>query len=68
MIRLASWLIVGALICSIFIALIGRAIDAEARTQERVITTRHGHTIDCHVDRFEDGSIYLNDCNAVQVP
>lgn len=68
MLRLAGWLIMGAMVCLIAVALIGRAIDQQVRLQDRVITTRHGRTIDCRVDRFEDGSISLNDCNYVQVP
>jgi hypothetical protein len=68
MLRLAGWLIMGAMVCLIAAVLIGRAIDQQVRLQDRVITTRHGRTIDCRVDRFEDGSISLNDCNYVQVP
>ncbi len=56
-----------ALVALIAAALIGRAIDHEARIQQRVIMTKHGHTLDCRVDYYEDGSIYLNDCNAVEV-
>lgn len=68
MIRLAGWFICGALVCLIAIALIGRAVDTQIRYQDRVITTRHSRTVDCRVDRFEDGSIALNDCNYIQVP
>lgn len=67
MIRFTGWLIMAALVCAIAVALIGRAIDNQVRYQDRVITTRHGRTVDCRVDHFEDGSLALNDCNYVQV-
>lgn len=64
---LAGKLLCAALIGLIAVILIGHAMDQEARSQQRVITTRHGRTLDCRVDYYEDGSIYLNDCNYVEV-
>lgn len=68
MIRWIPIMLLAAVMAGFVYVAIGRATDQLIRTQERVITTRHGQTIDCRVDRYEDGSIYLNDCNAVQVP
>lgn len=68
MTRLLGLLLCITLVLIIGIALIGRAIDHELRYQDRVITTKHGRTLDCRIERHEDGSVYLNDCNYVQVP
>ena len=68
MARFVGMALLVSLVLLIGIGLIGRAIDNQVRYQDRVITTKHGRTVSCRVDHFEDGSIDLNDCNFVQVP
>lgn len=68
MIRVLWIMLLAAAVCLFAYVAIGRAVDQQMKLQDRVITTRHGRTIDCRVDRYEDGSIALNDCNYVQVP
>ena len=67
MIRLAGWLIIGAMVLAIAVALIGRAIDAEAKTQDHIVYTRSdGVTLDC--ERITDvvGNVFYDSC--VRVP
>jgi len=66
MIRLAGWLIIGAMVALVAIALIGRAVDNQIRTQEHVIFTRNGVTLDC--ERITDvaGRTFYDSC--VRVP
>jgi hypothetical protein len=61
MIRLAGWLIIGAMVVSVAVALIGYAADQEARTQERVIYVHNGVTLDC-ARVVRDGDVFLEDC------
>lgn len=64
MIRLSGWLICGALVALLAMALIGRAADHEV--QQHVIFTRHGVTLDC--ERITDvaGRVFYDSC--VRVP
>jgi hypothetical protein len=55
-------LLAGATVCAAFFFGIGRAIDHEVKTEQRVMIVKHGVFLDCRIDH-KNGSVYLNDCN-----
>lgn len=63
MTRLLGWFICGALVCFVAIALFGRAFDVE--TQDRVIFTKDGVTLDCARHYGGHGNVSYGDCNRV---